>query len=135
MGNMAGNLSSKVPPPLFSGNTPPLPGIAQIKSRHGPVAGTRAAAVWPWETSPGLPASGPNSHKYSIDAARQLIPSSIGEPTFGRGRVGKDKVWIASEACTSPASSSSPPFFFAPRVSCRVVSCGHVLPGQCSRQV
>lgn len=39
MGNMAGNLSSKVPPPLFSGNTPPLPGIAQIKSRHGPRRG------------------------------------------------------------------------------------------------
>lgn len=115
----------------FSGNTPPLPGIAQIKSRHGPVAGTRAVWPWPWETSPGLPASGPNFHKYSIHAARQLIPSPIRGPKYRRARVGKDtgldcqrSVHVASQL----AHHHHRPFFF-------VMSFGQMLPGQCSRQV
>lgn len=107
-----------------SGNTPPLPGIAQIKSRHGPVAGTRA--VWPWETSPGLPARGPNFHKYSIHAARQLIPK------YRRGRVGKGH---RSGLPAQRARSQLAHHHHHHRPSFFVVSFGQDLPGQCSRRV
>lgn len=114
----------------FSGNTPPLPGIAQIKSRHGPGAGTRA--VWPWEhhrraRPPGLQASLPEAQtSTNTPSTRQdnssHHPSPIThpkKPRYGRGCVGKERAWTASATCTAPASSSSPPFF---PLSCPVPS-------------
>lgn len=127
MGNMAGNLSSKVPPfsPGILRRYPELLRSSRdmAPSRVPVLLPCGRVAVWPWETSPGLPAQPAAQTPTNTPSTRQrqLIPSSVREPSFGRGRVGKDKVWTASEACTSPASSSSPPFFFAPRVC--VVSC------------
>lgn len=82
-----------------SGNTPPLPRIAQIKSRHGPVAGTRAVC-------------GRGKHRQACQPAAQTstnTPSTrqdnsshhpSGNQSTGEGAWGKTQVWTASAACT-----------------------------------
>lgn len=108
----------------FSGNTPPPPGIAQIKSRHGPVAGTRAVwRPWPWETSPGLPARRPKLPQM-LHPRRKTTHPIIQQGTKVRAsaRGERHRSGLPAQRARSQlaSSSSSPPFL---SLSCPLGKC------------
>ena len=86
---MADGYKPVIQSPLSPGILRPAPGLLKIKPRHGPVAGYPPRPLAPLAVLPqghGQPGQlqDPTFHKYSIDAARPLIPQSIREPRCGR---------------------------------------------------